>query len=110
MQASIKAMHTLTAVIDNDVACVARGLGADHALNGNNLANEGVLLLGNVDLHVGLIPIRGGLKETEVLARSRQGRSRRASGGNTVIRNLRQRGSHPQAHLRNAGSGGASER
>ncbi len=89
----------LTAVVDDDVASVTRGLGADHALNGNNLANQRVLLLGNVDLNVGLIPVRGGLKETEVLARGRQGRSRWASGGNTVVRNLRQGGSHPQAHL-----------
>ncbi len=97
-------------MIDDDVASVAGGLGADHALNGNNLADQGVLLLGNVDLNVGLIPVRGGLKETEVLARSRQSRSGRASGGNTVVRNLRQGGSHPQTHLRDAGIGGASER
>ena len=86
-------------MVNNDVASVTRGLGADHALNGNDLADQGVLLLSNVDLNVALIPIGGGLQETEVLASSRQNRSRRASGGDTVIWNLRQSGCHPQAHL-----------
>ena len=46
-----------TVVIDHDVAGLARGVGADHARAGNDLADEGVLLLGDVDLNLGLVPV-----------------------------------------------------
>jgi hypothetical protein len=46
-----------TSVVDDDVAGLARGVGADHAGAGDDLADEGVLLLGDVDLDLGLVPV-----------------------------------------------------
>ena len=86
-------------MINDDVASLARRLRADHALNGNNLSDERVLLLRDVDLHVGLVPVRSRLKERQVLARCREGRARGSFGGHAVIRDLGQRSSHPQTHF-----------
>ena len=46
-----------TLVVDHDVAGLAGGVGADHAGAGDDLADEGVLLLGDVNLHLGLVPV-----------------------------------------------------
>ena len=44
-------------MIDDDVAGLSGSGGANHAGAGDNLANEGVLLLGDVHLDLGLVPV-----------------------------------------------------
>ena len=88
-----------TAVINDDVADLAGALGANHALDGQDLADEGVLLLGHVHLHIRLVPIGDGLEEVEILALGRQSGARaKLGGGDAGVRNLGQR-NHPQVHL-----------
>ena len=44
-------------MVDDDVAGLAGGGGADHARAGDDLADQGVLLLGDVHLNLGLVPV-----------------------------------------------------
>ena len=50
-------------VVDDDVAGLARGLGAHDALLGNDLAGEGGLALKAVHLHVGVVVVGGVLQK-----------------------------------------------
>ena len=47
----------LTLVVDDDVAGLAGGVGADHARDRHDLADERVLGLGDVHGHAGLVPV-----------------------------------------------------
>ena len=44
-------------MVDDDVAGLAGGVGADHARDRHDLADERVLGLGDVDSHAGLVPV-----------------------------------------------------
>jgi len=46
-------------VINDDVAGLSGSLGANHAGARDDLADQGILLLGNVHLNIGLIPVAG---------------------------------------------------
>jgi hypothetical protein len=48
-----------TCVVNDDVAGFSGSLGANHAGARDDLADQGVLLLGNVHLNIGLIPVAG---------------------------------------------------
>jgi hypothetical protein len=48
-----------TCVVNDDVAGLSGSLGANHAGARDDLADQGVLLLGNVHLNIGLIPVAG---------------------------------------------------
>mmetsp|Transcript_31995 Transcript_31995/g.68160 ORF Transcript_31995/g.68160 Transcript_31995/m.68160 type:complete len:339 (-) Transcript_31995:106-1122(-) len=50
-------------VVDDDVAGLAGGLGANDALGGDDLSSEGGLVLEGVDLHSGVVVVGGVLKE-----------------------------------------------
>eukprot|EP00961_Rhodomonas_salina_P149508 2012721-Rhodomonas_salina.2 len=86
-QRTDRAVWERTVVIDDDVAGLSGGVGADHALDRHDLADVRVLLLGDVDRHTGLVPVRLGLEEVEV-AVSGNGRARGAGHRSAVIRHL----------------------
>jgi len=56
-------VREVTTVIDDDVASLTGGLGANDALGGDNLSGEGGLVLVNIDRDGGLVIVRLGLKE-----------------------------------------------
>ena len=56
-QRSAQVERILTLVVDDDVAGLAGGVGADHARDRHDLADERVLGLGDVDSHAGLVPV-----------------------------------------------------
>ena len=78
-------------MVDDDVACLAGGVGADHALARHDLADERVLGLGHVHRDAGLVPIRLGLEEVEV-TRAREGRAGHAIDLGAVERHRGDRG------------------
>jgi hypothetical protein len=118
----------LTLVVDHDVAGLARGLGADHALDADNLSDARILLLGDVDLgkrarqneHASIkwCPMQKNQAVSAVLMTYRnvglvivrlsleeveilgtgEGRAGGTSGSHTVVGNDRGGDSHPQSH------------
>lgn len=74
-------------MVHDDVAGLSGGGGADHALGRDDLADEGVLRLGNVRCDAALVPVGLGLEEIEVTI-TREGGTRDASHRSAVIRHL----------------------
>ena len=66
----------VTLVVDDDVASLTGGLGADDALGGDDLSGEGRLVLVRVDLHVRVVIVRGVLKEVLLQVQGGSGRER----------------------------------
>lgn len=50
-------------MIDDDMTCLAGGLWSDDTLVGNDLTDEGGLVLMCIDLDVGVVMVGGVLKE-----------------------------------------------
>merc|ERR1719310_810387 len=63
-------------VVEDDVARLARGLGADDALARHDLRRVGALVLEGVHGHRGLVPVGRGLEEVLLLAGRRLGEDR----------------------------------
>ena len=81
----------LAKVVDDDVARLARGLRADDALRGDDLAGVGRLVLVRVDRHARLVGVRRRLEEVLVAAGGgrRRGEGRPVEGASTGQRDGR---------------------